>query len=203
VNARTARAEGLHEARLAGHGGQRAGQHQARRQPDQHEVGDGQRMRPLLDEAQAGIDHRGAVPQRDGAPQHQHGQQHRPRRGDPEPQREPPQRDQRDEGRQHDHLARHPRGAPHQHRAPGARLAAQVHERGREARDQQQLGQRQRAAEEGRRQPEAEQHRQRERGHQALRGTGQRGEEEDREGGMHARYSGVPCAGAAMLRRGR
>ena len=39
--------------------------HGTRREAEQHEVGHRIRRRPLLDESDAGIDHRGANPQRD------------------------------------------------------------------------------------------------------------------------------------------
>ena len=111
-----------------------AAQHQAGGQADQRVVDERQRMRPFLDEAQAGIDHRGAVPEqqrRRRSPAS--GSRRRASRRQAHAQRQPPQRDHADERRQHDHLARQPRGAPHQHRAPGALGPAEVQERGAEA----------------------------------------------------------------------
>ena len=97
-------------------------------------------MRPLLDEAQARIDHRGAVPeqrrQRDGG-QREHRDRQRTERAW---RSQPPERDDADEGRQHDHLAREPRGAPHHRRAPGAFGPAEMEERSTEPDDEHRRG---------------------------------------------------------------
>ena len=58
-----ARTQAMREGRFA-RGVRSGGQEdQPRRQADQHVVDERQRMRPFLDEAQAGVDHRGALPQ--------------------------------------------------------------------------------------------------------------------------------------------
>ena len=62
---RAARGE---ERALAGERREGAREDESRRDPEQDEIDQRQRLRPLLDEAQAGVDHRRAVPE-----QHRHG----------------------------------------------------------------------------------------------------------------------------------
>ena len=171
--------------------------------PSSDEVDDRERLRPFLDEAQARVDHRRAVPEQRGDGD----RGERQRRGAPASTQlraaaEPPQRDQGDEGRQHDHLARQPGGAPHHRGAPGAlragrgggtttprpttsRTIATRERRGDEARSQRHAGQDARA-------------RARRRGPAPAPASG--GEEDDRERRIHARASRVAGARPRALR---
>ena len=180
---------------FAGPCGQRGAQHRARSEPGQRVVDESQRMRPLLDEAQARVDHRGAVPEQRGDRDRSERQQDASPRGPRiEADRQPPQADHADEGRQHDHLARQPRGAPHHRGAPGALGSAEVQERGAEAAEQHHERERECAGEECRRDRHAAERGERERDDEALRRAGERREDDDGERRIHR-------AGAAGWRR--
>lgn len=192
-----------HQAGTQRHiGGQQVGRHPARRRPgrpgrrrgetrdaaQQCEIGQGERAGPLADEAQAGVDHRRAYPQRQRAG---HAQETH-RRGVALPGMVGPGIPCRgnDESRHRDDLAREPRSTPHGGAAPETLGTAQVEERREESQDRQRHAQQRPATEEalrrGRLERPAEHVRADQRQHQALRHAAQRGQENDRPGGLHS-----------------
>ncbi len=160
-----------------------------------------QRRVPLAQEAQAGIDHRGAdeqhegeegadVAQHDGKVDRQAAGQGDQHRFPVKQMRDAIQEHDAHESGQGDHLARQPRRAPHRRRAPGALGMAEVEERSGQSADQQHQCEQAAVAVEPvvlhRQQIEQRIGLLREQGEeQPLAGADQGGEEDDGKGGFH------------------
>jgi hypothetical protein len=193
-DAQRPRCQRASQPRLAAHDSHRARQHEARGQPERGVVDDRQRMRPFLDEAQAGIDHRGAIPEREGEHQCEEGQQRRVQRHRRTRRSgEGPRRHHEEERGQHDHLARHPRGAPHQRGAPGTRGVPEMEERCDQRHDQERGcdAERDRHGRQARGRPG--QARERDHHDQPLGGTRKRREQQEGPGRPHVRPSSAPA----------
>jgi hypothetical protein len=177
------------------------GEQKAGGQADEHEAREGQRVGPLLDEAQARVDHCRAQPEERGEAQGGDGKRDlRPQRRCARAYGRPPEHDDRDERRQHDHLAREPRGAPHGRRPPGPLGAAEVEERAAEAGHEEDGGDGEHRRAEARSDGESAERGDGERDDQALRRPGEGREEDDGEGRIH--FASVGPAGEAAGRVG-
>src|ERR1019366_2792414 len=93
------RTDAANEGGLAGQRSRSGGEHEAGREPGENEIDEGERVRPFLDETQAGVDHGRAEPEQGGDHERRDGQANAiPRRWRFEAEGGPPEHNEADEG---------------------------------------------------------------------------------------------------------